>query len=329
MGSERNSLCSWIFILSLVLIFPSASLSQSPFNSEYSLLQKLPLDTLKKLRGGKPDSNGMVSHNVDNGYIGAEYQRGTMDTLIAGAVLGNKDWIEEGFRVVDVTFAHQNNQGGFGDKVPTGGAFWITALARAFLVLQDSPYGKEYRPQMKAYFPKIHKALNFLSKNRDKLEKHDGQTPNRLFIDADAFFLSSKLLKKDIHLDDAKYLQNLGIHLFDAAQGTFMENGGGDTSYQAVNLLMLIYYELYYPSPEIESLIKKGEAWELSKVNSDGTLDVSSNSRTGKGQEIYFGKPKGVNYREVAQMFNYYGVLFSDDSATQAAHLIQNRPKEK
>jgi len=230
--------------------------------------------------------------------------------------------------VVDATFAHQDAQGGFGDKVPTGGAFWITALARAFLVLQVSPSWEEYRPRAEAYYLKIEKALNFLSKNIDPLVKHDRRTPNRLFIDADAFFLSSKVLHKDLHLIDAKYLQSLGLQLFDRNQGIFLENKGGDTSYQAVNLLMLIYYDLYYPSPEMETVIKKGEAWELSKLKTDGTLDVSTNTRTGKGQEIYFGKPKDVNYREVTRMFDYYGVIFNDLQALSAAQLIRNRPKE-
>lgn len=318
----------WPLALIAALGLAPAAFGQTPIHSEYELLQKLPVETVQKLRGGKPDANGLVSHNQDNGYLGAEYQRGTMDTLIAGAVAGNKDWIEEGFRVIDATFAHQQADGGFGDKVPTGGAFWITALARAFLVLQDSPYAQEYRPRMKAYSPQIHKALGFLHKNREKLVKHDHNTPNRLLIDADAFFLCSKLFKKDTHLDDAKYLQALGLRLFDADRGTFLENGGGDTSYQAVNLLMLIYYDLYYPSPDIESIIQKAEAWELSKVKPDGSMDVSTNTRTGKGQEIYFGKPKDVNYREVAQMFNYYGVMFNDQKASDASRLIQNRPKD-
>lgn len=318
----------WFLFLIAVLGFAPAVFGQTPIHSEYELLQKLPLAVVEKMRGGKPDANGMVGHNQEKGYLGAEYQRGTMETLIAGAVAGNKDWIEEGFRVVDATFARQDAKGGFGDKAPTGGAFWITALARAFLVLQDSPYGKEYHGRMKAYYPQIHKALKFLSKNRDKLVRHDGNTPNRLFIDADAFFLCSKLFKKDAYLDDARYLQGLGLKLYDESSGAFLENGGGDTSYQAVNLLMLLYYDLYYPSPDIEKVIQKAEAWELSKLKPDGTLDVSTNSRTGKGQEIYFGKPKGVNYPEAMQMFNYYGVLFNDPAAINAAQSIKNRPKE-
>ncbi len=312
--------------LSLIFTVPNFSFPQTRFKSEYELLQKLPKDVVKKLRGGNPNADGLVNHNADKGYLGAEFQRGTMDTLIAGAVLGRKDWIEEGFRVVDVTFAHQDAQGGFGDNAPTGGAFWITALARAFLVLQASPSWEEYRPRVEPYYSKIEKALDFLSKNIDSLVKHDHRTPNRLFIDADAFFLSSKAIHKEIHLVDAKYLQNLGLQLFDQNQGIFLENKGGDTSYQAVNLLMLIYYDLYYPSPEMEAVIKKGEAWELSKLKSNGSLDVSTNTRTGKGQEIYFGKPKDVNYREVMQMFDYYGVIFNDPRALNAARLIGNRP---
>jgi hypothetical protein len=321
-GASVKSLKIGLVPLFLICFYPSLCICQSAYKSEFQLLQKLPKDIVKNLRGGKPNADGLVSHNADNAYLGAEYQRGTMDTLIAGAVLGKKDWIEEGFRVVDVTFAHQDEQGGFGDKVPTGGAFWITALARAFLVLQESPSWEEYRPRAESYYPKIDKALDFLSKNIDSLVKHDRRTPNRLFIDADAFFLSSRLMNKDHHLIDARYLQKLGIQLFDSNWGVFRENGGGDFSYQAVNLLMLIYYYLYYPSLEMEGFIKKGEVWEFSKLKPDGTLDVSANTRAGKGQEIYFGKPKDVNYREVMQMFEYFGVLFNNPQAVNAAQLI-------
>ncbi len=316
LGVIKNA---WSLIL--LLFIGTAGYSQpADAPSLLSIVRHMPPEIQKILRGGKPDGQGMVSHNQPD-YLGAEYQRGGMDTFLAGVALSQPKLIEEGFRVADVTFAKQTAEGGFGDKVPTGGAFWINACARSFLALKESELWPRYQSRVEAYYPALRSASAFLVNHLDALVKHDQKTPNRLFIDADALFFTSRLLGTDPPAE-AALLRDKALALFDQDSGAFQENGGGDSSYQAVNLQMLMLYATFYPSPQMNAIIGKGLEWELTKVGSDGSIAVQGNSRTGVGKEIYFGREKEVNTREVILMFAYAGQLYQTDRYTQTALLI-------
>jgi hypothetical protein len=302
----------------LLLLSPSILRAQEPvpYVNLWSLFGQMPPEIKKELKGGKADANGMVSHNQPI-YLGAEYQRGGMDTLLAGIFLRDTSLIDEGFRVANITFMKQVAGGGFGDKDPTGAAFWVTACARTFLALKESEYWPEYQTQTENYYSALGLASSFLVNNVGKLIAHDKHTPNRLLIDADALYLTAKLLGTDPPPEAAK-LRDMALALFDKDTGAFEENGGGDSSCQAVNLLMLMYDATYYPSPDLDIIIRQGLDWELSKVNAEGGIDVKGNSRSGAEKE--------VNIREVCLMFAYAGALYHDDNYTQTAVLIhQNR----
>jgi hypothetical protein len=47
------------------------------------------------------------------------------------------------------------------------------------------------------------------------------------------------------------------------------------------------------------------------------------------GKEVYFGKEKEVNTREVCLMFAYAGQLYNNDNYTQTALLIHQNRKKK
>jgi hypothetical protein len=316
------------FLVILLLLSPRLIWAQTTFtNNPLYIIRQMPIEIQKEWKGGKTDANYMVSHNQPN-FLGAEYQRGGMDTLLAGLALRKKDWIEEGFQVANATFMKQAAGGGFGDKVPTGAAFWVNACARTFLALKQSEYWAEYQPQVENYYSALNLASAYLLNNMDKLIEHDKRTPNRLLIDADALFFTAKLLGTDPPYQAAK-LRDMALAMFDHDSGAFQENGGGDSSYQAVNLQMLLYYVTYFPNPDIDAIIKRGLDWELTKVNADGVIDVTGNSRTGVGKEVYFGKEKEVNTREVCLMFAYAGVLYKNDNYTQTALLIHQNRKKK
>lgn len=316
-------------LILLLLISPQwlGAQEPAPYVNLWNLFSQMPPQIKKELKGGKADANGMVSHNKPT-YLGAEYQRGGMETLLAGIILRDTSLIDEGFRVANLTFMKQEAGGGFGDKVPTGTAFWVTACARTFLALKESEYWPEYQTRTENYYSALGLASTFLVHNVDKLIAHDKNTPNRLFIDADALFLTAKLLGTDPPPEAAK-LRDMALAMFDKDTGAFQENGGGDSRYQAVNLQMLMYDVTYYPSPDLDVIIRQGLDWELSKVNADGAIDVKGNSRTGVGKEVYFGKEKEVNTREVCLMFAYAGQLYHDDNYTETAVLIHQNRKNK
>lgn len=112
-----------VWMVAFFLVSPSYTVAQF---SQLNLLRQMPSNILRELKGGSPDERGLIGINRQQGYMGAEYQRGGMDTLLAGVTLHRRDWIEEGLRVAEVTFSRQLADGSFGDRVATGAAFWIT-----------------------------------------------------------------------------------------------------------------------------------------------------------------------------------------------------------
>ncbi len=99
--------------------------------------------------------------------------------------------------------------------------------------------------------------------------------------------------------------------------GVFLEHGGYDSSYQAVNILnLMLAYMNIGDSPSLKNklytAVQKGVEWELSKIKSDGEVSVEGNTRTGKKQEKLFGKYKEVNYAEVALALYYWGGISGD-----------------
>jgi hypothetical protein len=188
-------------------------------------------------------------------------------------------------------------------------------------VVNASKLEPRFRERITALMPKIRKAYAYMSEGAKILEQKDSKATNRLLITAKAFGLGGVLLNDD-------NLKNLGKHFVDIslekqnADGVFLENGGADTSYHAVSLLMLQIYAVYQPTAQIETAIKKGMAWELARIKPTGEVEVDGNSRTGLGQEVYFGKAKKVNTTEVTLALFYYGSRFDEKEVLKTGEKV-------
>jgi hypothetical protein len=79
---------------------------------------------------------------------------------------------------------------------------------------------------------------------------------------------------------------------------------------------------LYQPDPELDAALVKAMAWERTRIQSAGEVEVAGNTRTGLGQEHMMGKPKTVNYREVTLALCYYGMTHEDSGALALAEKV-------
>ncbi len=113
------------------------------------------------------------------------------------------------------------------------------------------------------------------------------------------------------------------------ADGVFIERGGRDSSYNAVSLLMGQVLLMYLPDPALEEAMVKTMAWERTRIHDTGEVEVDGNTRTVVGLESGIsGKPKDVNYSEVAQALCYYGMLHDDADAVELAKKVAAWPNK-
>ena len=114
-----------------------------------------------------------------------------------------------------------------------------------------------------------------------------------------------------------------GMKLFRDEDGVFLEHGGGDSSYQAVNLLRLQEIVIHFPDPRLEGKISKGIKWELTRIASDGTVTTEGNTRVHPGGEKFIGTEKQVNVGEITLALLYFHLRTGDTDALAAAQRIR------
>jgi hypothetical protein len=322
------------FVLALVACTALANSALSKPMTEYELLRKIPKERLRILIGdNKPDEKGFIGTNHRAGYwIEAGTQRGTCRVVVYGVVTGDLAAADEAWRGIETTFAHQLEDGRFeaNDRPngtsakPLGAAvetafFFMQELGRAILVIRQSPHEKHFHDRIVALEPKMRKAMAFVLAGYDTIIANSSHAVNRIFIAAKAFGLCGLALKDEQLIAAARKLVAHGLTRRDK-DGIFSENGGRDSSYNAVSVLFGQTLALHLPIPEFEAALPKVVAWQVSRIRENGEVDVTGNTRTGVGKEpSYFGEPKTVNYGEVVQALTMYGLVRNDKAALAAA----------
>jgi hypothetical protein len=306
-----------LLILSVLSLVASAAAQAN----HAELLKKVPEEFITRVGGALPDQNGLVGHNR-NGFTASAFQRGATLTLAIAAARGDRKRAEDCWRAVDATFAQQKKEGNFDDS-PTSVAFWLCELCRSLLVVHQSPLARDYHDRIADLLPKIRKAADWLAEQQAALIKADGDTPNRLFFSAEAFGFAGILLKDEKFIAVGKDFLTRGMKLFRDEDGVFLEHGGGDSSYQAVNLLRLQEIVIHFPDPKLEAAIRKGMKWELTRIASDGTVRTKGNSRVHPGGEKFMGTEKQVNVGEITLALLYFHVRTGDADALAAAQRIR------
>jgi hypothetical protein len=285
--------------------------------SQLELLRSIAPEVLDRLaRDARPNDRGLVGHNKQ-GWRGAEYQRSALWYLLAAVRRDDRARAEEAWSAVDETFRHQTEDGGFDRRDDSGApatakdvcsdaAFFLAQLSPALLVLQGSPLAAEFSPRIEGVLRRVDRAAPLLARGRAALTEREATATNRYFIDAVASGTTGLLLDRRDLVDEGAYFAGLGLSK-QAPEGFFEERGRGDSSYNAVSIWMLAVYDLYFPDPAREAAVSRALQWELGRIQPSGEIDATGNSRTGLGQETYFGKPKEINYGEVELALLYSG----------------------
>ena len=324
-----------LFFLTLLLARFSAS--AGTFATEYALLSKLPTNSLSQLTGGgQPDEHGWVgAHRANQTWYEAGMQRGGCWYLIGGVVLGDVQRAELAWTSIDTTFSHQLADGGFlsnpnpgrphqqsfDERVETA-FFYLQELSHAILVIRESPMEPRFHDRIAALEPKIDRAIAFVASGYDGIVRRSSKAANRIFIAAKAFGLCGEVLHKKEYLDLSDKLVAHALTLRDK-DGVFIENGGRDSSYNAVSLLMGQVLGLHKPDEKLNEAMEKAMAWQRTRILPTGEVEVKGNSRTGLKQERGMnGGYKGVNYHEVSLALFYYSMIHDEPALGELAEKV-------
>ena len=305
--------------------------------TEYELLRSIPPAHFRALTGdSRPDSRGFNGTNARAGrWIEAGTQRGSCRAVIVGVVTDDLPYADEAWRGIEETFHHQRPDGGFeandrpnGTSAKSLGAsvetayFFLQELGRAILVIRESPHEAHFHDRIVALEPKLRRAAAFILSGYDTIIPKSGHTVNRIVIAAKAFGLCGLVLHDDDLIGASRRLIAHALTCRDA-EGVFIENGGRDSSYNCVSILFGQVLALHLPLPEFEAALPKAVAWQLTRIQASGEVEVAGNTRTGVGKEpSYWGEPKQVNYSEVVQALTIYGLAHRDQACLAAADRV-------
>jgi hypothetical protein len=273
-----------------------------------------------------------------------EYQKEGRDWVTAGLADGDQDKVRWGLKILDWGWARMEPDGSF--KHPDNYhsvSFFIEATAQTILLLESSPWRANFAPQLDAFKPKLKAAADWMIRpDIDALNWPDDNNYPRIFGErryAHRRFLDAAALGEVAVLFNAQPLREKSVWLirngiaFQFSDGVNPERGGHDSSYQALGLLYACrYYQLVADEAmraELRPTLEKGFNWLASRIQPDGKIDGTGNTRTGPAAELgRNGKPKRLDYRTTGIVLSYWAQLTGDAKWEKAARLVFNFEQE-
>lgn len=277
------------------------------------------------------DSSGAAGRNIDE-FSDVAAQRDAGWVLALALVETNPEYFEKAARAVEFAFGKQdpsgyfhNGQGASPRTAINADTFFLQAYGQMLWILKEDNSDPAYTARIEALLPKVRQAMAWLRQNTDEMLRQDGHTANRLVFDALAFQLNGKLLgDPGLVAIGNGFLRD--VVAAQRSDGVFIEKGGHDSSYQAVTLMNLQIAWSYADDARLRQqlfdAVRLGMAWLKPRILPSGEVSAEGNTRTGLGQESFFGKVKEINYGEVAYCLYYWSVIADDAEAGRLADSV-------
>ncbi|PSB48495.1 hypothetical protein C7B80_05410 [Cyanosarcina cf. burmensis CCALA 770] len=245
-----------------------------------------------------------------------EEQRYGEERIIAGLLKNDSQAIQSGFKMFDWGFARQSPDGSFagtGDPFHST-SFFVQAVSRTLLVLQQSPQASKYADRIARYKPLVRRAARWMilpSVWKKGIERNKPYTHRRYLVAA-ALGLTGKLTGDPQLIDRARQSIKDGLSL-QSPDGGNLEKGGYDTSYQMVGVVYAQRWVVYFPddplTPKVRAMINRALTWEQARILSTGEISSQGNTRTGGEEKSRTGRTKDISSRAVLRGFAYWGAV--------------------
>ncbi len=242
-----------------------------------------------------------------------EAQRYGEEAVIGGLIQNDSQAINAGFKMFDWGFAHQAADGSFpgtGDPFHST-SFFVAAVARTLLIIQESPQSARYRLQVAKYTPLVHRAARWMITPQvwERGTKNNQPYTHRRYLVGAALGLTGKLTGDRQLINYAQKSIASGLSL-QQSDGVNPEKGGYDSSYQMASVLYAQRWLAYFPqdelAPRVKAMSDRALSWEQTRISPTGMISNEGNARTA-GQEIRrTGEVKEVDHRLVFRGFAYW-----------------------
>jgi hypothetical protein len=258
-----------------------------------------------------------------------EQSRGYL-AIAAGVAQKDTEAIERGLRILEWGFRQQGRDGGFTcpDSFHST-SFFVEAAAHSCLLLQASSFAERYQSRIQAMKPRIAAAARWMV--RPEVEgpgiRKNLPFTHRFYLVGAALGETGVLVGDPALVKRSMQYVQKAISLQDAS-GFNPEVNGHDTSYHALGLYYaLVYFVLVADARMQEDMspaLNKGVAWLKSRIQADGSIDSTGNTRTGPGskERMRNGQPKTLNYRHAFCVFAYFGQVTRDSSWEKLANQV-------
>lgn len=269
------------------------------------------------------------------GELAIESQRSAASILAAGLASEGSDraaLIDKGLLALEWAFAQQGADGSFPEE--RGGtkakdyslhpkSEFIEAAASGLLMLKQCPgVDATFKERAAKLSPKLALSANWLARTPN-LEKFfpDAKNTNQVFFPTVALQIASVVLGDQPLADKAKALM-ADVLARQTADGAFPEDFGFDSSYQTVSIDLLTNYAATIADPVYRKQLldagQRGVDRFLVNVRPDGTIDTSTDTRTGVcGAPVPGNGPKGKSIDVIPLRIYQFG-YFAGTSAKLA-----------
>jgi hypothetical protein len=235
-----------------------------------------------------PAASGAYGVNVaapaHHWYI--EEQRAGGTDVTAGCIRGDTALIAEGLKMFHWGLARETRNGSFpGSQWPFHGvAFFLSEAAPALLFLGASAYAHQFAHEIAWEKPRLRKAAYAMVRSVGGAGKIDDATKNHRRFEAAIALGATGILTENPRLTRWSRLYAWqGIHM-QRANGIMPEDGGHDSGYQALGMIDATRYLVLVATDHLYTALHRalaqGETWEISRIDSDGSVNQQGDTRT-------------------------------------------------
>jgi hypothetical protein len=261
-----------------------------------------------------------------------EYQRAGALDVIAGVLRHDPTLIEEGLRMFHYGLARQAPDGSFpGSRWPFHGtALFLSEAAPALLILKASAAEAKYQGEIAWEASRMRLAARNMVHWVGGPPHIDDSTKNHRWFEAAIALGATSVLAGDQTLRTWSTLYAWGGLRMGRRDGVMPEDGGHDSGYQAVGLTSATQYLALVATGALRSALQvaltRSEQWELSRIEADGSINQSGDTRTVDCRERDpTGQCKTVFYAPIFGALSRWAAISNDPAFARAAVLVWQR----
>ncbi|MGH2448125.1 MAG: hypothetical protein ACRDFS_05925 [Chloroflexota bacterium] len=301
--------------------FVRAETSGPVFNVTYRYGQNVP---------AKNGAYGANVHAPRSAWFLEEQRAGGLD-IIDGAARPVKSLglVALGLKMFHYGLGREAANGSFpGSAWPFHGtALFLSEAAPALIVLKSSSLNPNFREEIDWDVSRMQRAAYYMVRSVGGAGHVDDRTKTHRRFEAAIALGATGVLASDRTLVRwSETYARQGIHM-ERPDGVMPEDGGHDSGYQAVGMINASRYLVLVARGKLRTALgaalAKGEAWELSRVRPDGSVNQTGDTRTvGCSERNPQGQCKTVFYAPIFEALAWWAAISGDAKYAHASKAV-------